>query len=151
MKETERRREKQVAYNDAHGITPRTIRKDVDDILDSLDDAYVTAKLDQKKAGGKTEAVGDNLTAHLEHLRKAMMAAAEDLDFEKAAALRDEIKRLEMVDLLVAEDPFARQGAIETAVEEAQKASGRSTAGRAGQRGGTKRKSRKPTKRGSEM
>ncbi|MCI4666500.1 MAG: excinuclease ABC subunit UvrB [Neomegalonema sp.] len=146
MKETERRREKQLAYNEAHGITPQTIKKDVDDILEGLDSAYITAKLDKKKSGGKTEAVGDNLAAHLEHLKGEMLKAAEDLDFEKAAELRDEIKRLEMVDLMVAEDPFAKQTKIEEAVEEASKSAGRSTAGRAGTRGGTKKSKKRSGK-----
>ncbi|MEM9957182.1 MAG: excinuclease ABC subunit UvrB [Pseudomonadota bacterium] len=143
MAETTRRRDKQVAYNEAHGITPKTIKKEVGDIIDSLDNAYVTAKLDKKKTAGKDDNVGGNLQAHLEHLRKEMMKAAENLEFETAANLRDEIKRLETVDLLVADDPMARQSAIEEAVEAAVPASGRSTAGRPGQRGGVKRKKRR--------
>ena len=62
--------------------------------------------------------------------------AAENLEFEEAARLRDEIKRLETVELTVADDPLARQSVVAEAVEVATKASGRSTAGRAGQRGG---------------
>jgi excinuclease ABC subunit B len=65
-----------------------------------------------------------------------MRKAAENLEFEEAARLRDEVKRLEAVELAVADDPFARQEVIEEAVEEAVKMAGRSTAGRAGQRGG---------------
>ena len=65
-----------------------------------------------------------------------MRKAAENLEFEEAARLRDEVKRLEAVDLVVADDPMARQYAVEKAVVDAKKASGRSTAGRAGQRGG---------------
>lgn len=142
MAETTRRREKQKAYNETHGITPKTVAKGVADILEGLDNAYVTAKLDKKKTGGKSDNVGDNLKAHLEHLKKEMLKAAEDLEFEKAAQLRDEIQRLETVDLLVADDPMARQSAIEDAVAAAQKASGRSTAGKAGQRGGNTRPKR---------
>jgi excinuclease ABC subunit B len=56
--------------------------------------------------------------------------------------MRDEIKRLETVELAVADDPLARQSAVESAVEDAQKAAGRSTAGRPGQRGGVKRRRR---------
>ncbi|MEL7131806.1 MAG: UvrB/UvrC motif-containing protein, partial [Pseudomonadota bacterium] len=69
-------------------------------------------------------------------LRADMRKAAENLEFEEAARLRDEVKRLETVDLAIADDPMARQYAVEKAVDDAQKASGRSTAGRAGQRGG---------------
>jgi excinuclease ABC subunit B len=65
-----------------------------------------------------------------------MRKAAENLDFEEAARLRDEVKRLETVDLMVSDDPLARQQAVEDAVDEAAKSEGRSTAGRPGQRGG---------------
>jgi excinuclease ABC subunit B len=65
-----------------------------------------------------------------------MRKAAENLEFEEAARLRDEVKRLEAVELAIADDPLARQSVIEEAVEEAVKMSGRSTGGRAGQRGG---------------
>ena len=132
--ETNRRRERQVAYNTAHGITPETIRKNVEDVLfgtwvGDTDQARITTKVDKPM-------VGKNLAAHLDALRLQMRKAAENLEFETAARLRDEVKRLEAVELAVADDPFARQEVIEEAVEEAVKISGRSTAGRAGQRGG---------------
>ena len=72
----------------------------------------------------------------LDGLRIDMRKAAENLEFEEAARLRDEVKRLEAVDLAIADDPLARQSAVDAAGEAAVKASGRSTAGRAGQRGG---------------
>jgi excinuclease ABC subunit B len=72
----------------------------------------------------------------MDGLRTDMRKAAENLEFEEAARLRDEIKRLEAVDLAVADDPMARQYAVEKASETAVKSRGRSTAGRAGQRGG---------------
>jgi excinuclease ABC subunit B len=130
--ETNRRREKQVAYNEAHGITPATIRKNVEDVLAGLykgdtDMARVTARVEKPL-------VGANLQAHLEGLKSQMLKAAENLEFEEAARLRDEIKRLEAVELAVADDPLARQSAVAEAVEEAQKVKGRSTAGRAGSR-----------------
>ncbi len=84
--------------------------------------------------------MGANLAAHLDALRLAMRKAAENLEFEEAARLRDEVKRLEAVELAVADDPLARQSAVDEAVEEAVKAGGRSTAGRAGQRGGNKKR-----------
>ena len=86
----------------------------------------VTAKVDKTN-------VGANMQAHLEALRTDMRKAAENLEFEEAARLRDEIKRLEAVDLAVADDPMARQSAVEAASDVAV---GRSTAGRPGQRGG---------------
>ncbi len=140
MRETDRRRQKQMAYNEAHGITPQTVRKNVEDVLAGLwqgdtDMSRVTAKVDKVLHGANLEAV-------LDGLRQDMRKAAENLEFEEAARLRDEIKRLETVDLVVSDDPLARQSAVEDAVEDARKASGRSTAGKAGQRGGNKRSRR---------
>ncbi|MFP4304434.1 MAG: excinuclease ABC subunit UvrB [Rhodosalinus sp.] len=136
--ETDRRRAKQIAYNEEHGITPATVKKNVEDILAGLykgdvDMNRVTAKIDKPL-------VGANLQAHLDGLRTDMRKAAENLEFEEAARLRDEIKRLEAVDLAVHDDPLARQQAVEKASEEAVGKSGRSTAGRAGQRGGNVRR-----------
>jgi excinuclease ABC subunit B len=76
--------------------------------------------------------VGANLAAHLDGLRTQMRKAAENLEFEEAARLRDEVKRLEAVELAIADDPLARQSVIEEAVGDATSRSGRSTAGRAG-------------------
>ncbi|MEM7088381.1 MAG: excinuclease ABC subunit UvrB [Pseudomonadota bacterium] len=132
--ETNRRRAKQVAYNAEHGITPETVKKNVEDVLAGLYDGdvdmnRVTATIDKPMHGA-------NLEAHLDGLRDQMRKAAENLEFEEAANIRDEIKRLEAVDLAVADDPMARQWAVEKASEDAVKARGRSTAGRPGQRGG---------------
>ena len=140
MKETERRRARQMAYNAEHGITPQTVKKNVEDILAGLyngdtDQSRVTAKVDKPMHGGNLEAV-------LDGLRADMRKAAENLEFEEAARLRDEVKRLETVDLVISDDPLARQYAVDKAVEDSAKASGRSTAGRAGQRGGNKRSKR---------
>ncbi|MBZ4690608.1 MAG: UvrABC system protein [Cereibacter sp.] len=140
MRETDRRREKQIAYNTEHGITPMTVKKNVEDVLAGLwqgdtDMARVTARVEKPM-------VGSNLAAHLDALRLQMRKAAENLEFEEAARLRDEVKRLEAVELAVADDPLARQSVIEDAAEAAVKSSGRSTAGRAGQRGGNKRSKR---------
>jgi excinuclease ABC subunit B len=141
LAETERRRVKQIAYNEAHGITPATIRKNVEDVLAGLykgdvDMNRVTAKVDKPL-------VGANLQAHLDGLRERMRKAAENLEFEEAARLRDEVKRLEQVDLLVSDDPMTRQSAVAQAVEDARKAEGRSTAGRPGQRGGNVKRRKK--------
>jgi len=134
LKETDRRRAKQIAYNAKHGITPQTVKKNVEDVLAGLykgdtDMSRVTAKVDRNLAGS-------NLAAVMDGLRTDMRKAAENLEFEEAARLRDELKRLETVQLVVADDPLARQFAVEKAVEESAKGSGRSTGGRAGMRGG---------------
>ncbi|BBU58661.1 UvrABC system protein B [Mameliella alba] len=134
LAETNRRREKQIAYNEEHGITPATVKKNVEDILAGLyqgdvDMNRVTATIDPARQGA-------NLQAVLDGLRTDMRKAAENLEFEEAARLRDEIKRLEAVDLAVHDDPLARQQAVEKASEAAVKSKGRSTAGKPGQRGG---------------
>jgi excinuclease ABC subunit B len=139
--ETERRRTKQIAYNEEHGITPATVKKNVEDILAGLykgdtDQSRVTAKVDKPM-------VGANLQAHLDSLRDQMRKAAENLEFEEAARLRDEVKRLEAVDLAVSDDPMARQSAVEAASDAAVKSRGRSTAGRPGQRGGNVQRKRR--------
>ena len=138
LRETDRRREKQTAYNILHGITPATVKKNVEDVLAGLwqgdtDLARVTATIEAPMMGA-------NLAAHLDGLRTQMRKAAENLEFEEAARLRDEVRRLEAVELAVADDPLARQSVIEDAVEDAVKVKGRSTAGRPGQRGGVKRR-----------
>ncbi|REC58782.1 excinuclease ABC subunit UvrB [Rhodosalinus sediminis] len=138
--ETDRRRAKQIAYNEAHGITPETVKKNVEDVLAGLyqgdvDMNRVTAQVEKPMAGA-------NLQAHLDGLREEMRKAAENLEFEEAARLRDEVKRLEAVDLAVHDDPLARQQAVEKASAEAVGKSGRSTAGRAGQRGGNVKRKR---------
>ncbi|MBT8458900.1 MAG: excinuclease ABC subunit UvrB [Boseongicola sp.] len=136
--ETDRRRAKQIAYNEEHGITPETVKKNVEDVLAGLykgdvDMNRVTAKVDKPL-------VGANLQAVLDGLRQDMRKAAENLEFEEAARLRDEVKRLETVELTIADDPLARQSAVDQAVAESEKGKGRSTAGRAGQRGGNVRR-----------
>ncbi len=134
MEETERRRDKQVAYNLEHGITPQTVKKNVEDVLAGLykgdtDQSRVTATIDKPLHGANLEAV-------LDGLRDDMRKAAENLEFEEAARLRDEVKRLEAVDLAISDDPMARQYAVKAAQEQSTKSKGRSTAGRSGQRGG---------------
>jgi len=133
LAETDRRRERQMAYNVKHGITPQTVKKNVEDILAGLyngdtDQSRVTAQIDKKSAGGA------NLQAVLDGLRSDMRKAAENLEFEEAARLRDEVKRLEAVDLAISDDPLARQSAVEAASNAATKTRGRSTAGRGGTR-----------------
>ncbi|WP_394153865.1 excinuclease ABC subunit UvrB [Loktanella salsilacus] len=135
MKETERRRTRQMAYNTEHGITPMTVKKNVEDILAGL----YKGDVDMNRVTAKVERQGSNMKAVLDGLRTDMRKAAENLEFEEAARLRDELKRLEAVELAIADDPLARQQAVDKAVEESAKASGRSTGGRGGMRGGKSR------------
>ncbi|MEC9068045.1 excinuclease ABC subunit UvrB [Pelagerythrobacter marinus] len=94
MAETERRREKQRAYNEEHGITPQTIRREIADIVaHTASKDGVTVGLEAED--GRNNLVGHNLRAYIEDLEKKMRAAAADLEFEEAGRLRDEIRRLE--------------------------------------------------------
>ena len=131
LAETNRRREKQQAYNLENGITPETVKKNVEDILAGLykgdtDQSRVTANVETKLQGGS------NLQAVLDGLRVDMLIAAENLEFEEAARLRDEVRRLETVELAISDDPLARQSAINAA--ENENVPGRSTAGKGGTR-----------------
>ena len=107
--ETDRRRAKQIAYNEANGITPKTIQKRIKDL--------------RKIAGFKSDQPVDPLSA-IEHdgetveakdiprvvdkLRKEMLAAAKNLDFEAAAELRDQIRSIEAAHLGIGEPPKPR-------------------------------------------
>ena len=119
IEEMARRRQKQLAYNREHGITPKTIQTEIKDLLQTVEEQdYVTVSLEEPLIGvggkrgkkgraprtGGTEARFTSkreLSLHIEKLREEMHEAARLLDFEKAARMRDEIFRLERADLLL--------------------------------------------------
>ncbi|MBF0857776.1 excinuclease ABC subunit UvrB [Gluconobacter sp. LMG 31484] len=98
IEETARRRAKQMEWNAANGITPMTVRSRIGDALSSVfEQDYVTVAPDG--AGDTEQFVGKSLPATIQDLEKRMREAAANLDFEQAARLRDEVKRLEAIDM----------------------------------------------------
>lgn len=106
VEETARRREKQIAWNTEHGITPQSVRKNISDIVSSVfEQDYVTIAPDEDT--GVAEFVGQDLGAAIAGLEKRMRSAAAELEFETAARLRDEIQRLEALQLGLEPPPVA--------------------------------------------
>ena len=115
IEETNRRREKQVEYNTAHGITPESIKRSIHDIMDSVyerDHVLISTGVAGVGAEGEfaeAATIGHNFEAVIADLETRMREAAADLDFEEAARLRDEIKRLRQTELAVVDDPTAKR------------------------------------------
>jgi len=159
--ETNRRREKQVEYNTANGITPESIKKNIGDILDSVYERdHVLISTDGGIAGMSEDGatIGHNFEAVIADLEGRMREAAADLDFEEAARMRDEVKRLRQMELAVVDDPTAKRPSISVPRKGPRKPTldemgpgreavpyrpgGRSTMGKPGMRGGFKKKGR---------
>jgi excinuclease ABC subunit B len=110
MAETRRRREKQEAYNLAHGITPESVKSQIKEILASpYEKDRVTVPVGVAEDGSKPF-LGDNFKVTLRDLEAKMREAASNLEFETAARLRDEIKRLKLLDLEFANDALTAPG-----------------------------------------
>ncbi|MEA2928496.1 MAG: excinuclease subunit, partial [Hyphomicrobiales bacterium] len=110
--ETNRRREKQVEYNTQNGITPESIKRSIHDIMNSVYERdHVLVSTEGGLAGFSEDGatIGHNFEAVISDLEQRMRAAAADLDFEEAARLRDEIKRLRATELAVVDDPTAKR------------------------------------------
>ncbi len=105
IEETDRRRNKQIAHNEKHGITPASVKKKIGDLMEGMkahDKAVDTRKTVMSLSDQSQEALDASpaqLTKHIEKLRTDMREAAGNLEFEQAAKIRDEIKKLETLEL----------------------------------------------------
>jgi len=121
IEETNRRRKLQLAYNKKNNISATSIKKEITDILSSI------YEKDYSKINVDTS-IGHNLKKHLRSLKKKMKEAAENLEFEEAAKIRDEIRKLEASELEIGINPKIRQSKLQNKIYP----EGRSTQGKPG-------------------
>jgi len=121
--ETDRRRKLQLQYNKKNNISATSIKKGISDILESVYERDYT-KIDIDTS------IGHNLKKHLKSLKKKMKEAAENLEFEEAAKIRDEIRKLEATELEIGINPKIRQSKLQNKIYP----EGRSTQGKPGTR-----------------
>jgi excinuclease ABC subunit B len=128
IQETDRRRKLQLDYNKKNNINATSIKKGITDILKSIyEKDYTKINIDSS--------IGHNLKKHLKSLKKKMKEAAEDLEFEKAAKIRDEIRKLEASELGIGINPKIRHSKLQNKIYP----EGRSTQGKPGTRPRRKR------------
>ena len=128
IEETDRRRKLQLAYNKKNNISATSIKKEITDILESI------YERDYAKVNVDTS-IGHNLKKHLKSLKKKMKEAAENLEFEEAAKIRDEIRKLEASELEIGINPKIRHSKLQNKIYP----EGRSTQGKPGMRPRRKR------------
>ena len=121
IEETDRRRKLQLSYNKKNNINAKSIKKEITDILESIYEKDYT-KIDVDPS------IGHNLKKHLKSLKKKMKEAAENLEFEEAAKIRDEIRKLEASELEIGINPKIRQSKLNNKIYP----EGRSTQGKPG-------------------
>jgi len=128
IEETNRRRDIQLRYNKKNNISATSIKKEITDILESIYERdYAKINVDSS--------IGHNLKKHLKSLKKKMKEAAENLEFEEAAKVRDEIRKLEASELEIGINPKIRQSKLQNKIYP----EGRSTQGKPGTRPKRKR------------